>query len=45
MTWPKEVKSHIPQCNAFNYIIKLARTHDPFILSEHEREESASDRL
>ena len=20
MTWPKEVKSHIPQCNAFNYI-------------------------
>ena len=38
-------KSHIPQCNAFNYIIKLARTHDPFISNEHEREESANDRL
>ena len=31
----KEDKSYIPQCKASNYIIKLARTRDPFISNGH----------
>ena len=37
MVWGglKEDKSYIPQCKASNYIIKLARTRDPFISNGH----------
>ena len=39
----KEDKSHIPQCNASNYIIELARTGDLFILNGRAIKECADD--
>ena len=43
-SFPKEDKSYIPQCNASNYIIKLARTRDPFISNGRAVEERANER-
>ena len=40
----KEDKSHIPQCNASNYIIKVARTGDLFISNGRAIKECADDR-
>lgn len=40
----KEDKSHIPQCNASNYIIKVATTGDLFISNGRAIKECADDR-